>query len=222
VLFRSPRSLQGKLDEFVSVADFGAVNDGSTDCTAAFQNAFLELFRNTNAEYKKVLLVPNGHYLFLSDLRIPSTAIIRGETENGAVLHIANNDIVFITEAGDDINTSVTAATRPVNVKISNLTISRTTGQFNLTGLGNSSFSDVTFEGEYTIPATDITTSPDLQSAAVFWENNILDIPVTDITFINCSFNNNLISVKAVQSFPTTTVVNFDNCKFIVFPLFDK
>ena len=215
IVYSVPRSLQGKLDEFVSVADFGAVNDGSTDCTAAFQNAFLELFRNTNVDYKKVLLVPNGNYLFLSDLRIPSTAIIRGETENGAVLNVANNDILFITAAGDDISTSVTAATRPVNVKISNLTISRTTGQFNLSGLGKSLFSDVTFEGEYTIPATDITTSPDLSSAAVFWENNILDIPVSDVTFSNCSFKNNLISVKAVQSFPTATVVNFNNCKFI-------
>ena len=33
------RSLQNKLDEYVSVTDFGAVADGSTDCVAAFQNA---------------------------------------------------------------------------------------------------------------------------------------------------------------------------------------
>jgi hypothetical protein len=47
------RSLQTKLDEYVSVLDFGAVPDGSTDCTAAFQNALTELFRNTTPEFKK-------------------------------------------------------------------------------------------------------------------------------------------------------------------------
>jgi hypothetical protein len=41
-----PRSLQNKLDEFVSVVDFGAVGDGSTDCLEAFQNALDQLFRN--------------------------------------------------------------------------------------------------------------------------------------------------------------------------------
>ena len=39
------RSLQNKLDETVSVIDFGAVPDGSTDCTAAFETAFTQLFK---------------------------------------------------------------------------------------------------------------------------------------------------------------------------------
>ena len=65
------RSLQGKLDERVSVLDFGAIADGSTDCTAAFENAFSELFLNTDEKYKKPLFVPNGVYMFTSDLRIP-------------------------------------------------------------------------------------------------------------------------------------------------------
>lgn len=215
IIYSEPRSLQGKLDEYVSVADFGAVNDGSTDCTAAFQNAFLELFRNTNPNYKKVLLVPNGEYLFLSNLRIPSTAIIRGETQNGAVLNIGSNDILFITEAGDDISTSVTSVTRPKNVDISNLTISRTSGQVTLTGLGDSKFSNVTFKGEYVIPAIDITTSPLSLSAALFWENSIIDIQVDNVTFDQCVFENNTISLKCVQSFPTETKLYFNGCKFI-------
>ena len=214
IVYSVSRSLQGKLDEYVSVADFGAVNDGSTDCTAAFQNAFLELFRNTNSDYKKVLLVPNGEYLFLSNLRIPSTAIIRGETEKGAVLNIADNDILFITEAGDDISTSVTSVTRPRNVDISNLTIKRTSGQFTLTGLGDSKFSNVTFKGEYEIPTVDITTSPLSQSAALFWENSIIDIQVDNITFNQCSFENNNVAIKFLQSSPTETKLYFNNCKF--------
>jgi hypothetical protein len=50
------RSLQSKIDEIeVSVVDFGAINDGSTDCVTAFENAFTELFKITNENYKKRL-----------------------------------------------------------------------------------------------------------------------------------------------------------------------
>ena len=72
------RSLQSKIDETVSVADFGAVGDGSTNCVTAFETAFTELFRNANDVYKKTLLIPNGEYLFTSDFVVPSGAILRG------------------------------------------------------------------------------------------------------------------------------------------------
>jgi hypothetical protein len=143
-----PRSLQGKLDEYVSVADFGAVGDGSTDCVAAFETAFTQLFRNVNENYRKVLLVPNGEYLFTSGLSIPSGTIIRGETENGVVLNIGDNNIRFVTIAGEEVS-EFDSSNRPVNVNISNLTISRVTGQIVLSGVADSEFDNVTFKGEY-------------------------------------------------------------------------
>ena len=51
------RSLQARLDEFVAVLDFGAVGDGITDCVAAFETAFTQLFRNLDSNYKKVLII---------------------------------------------------------------------------------------------------------------------------------------------------------------------
>ena len=43
------RSLQSKIDEIhVSVRDFGAIGDGSTDCVTAFETAAAQLFRNTD------------------------------------------------------------------------------------------------------------------------------------------------------------------------------
>jgi len=67
-----PRSLQSKLDEYVSVTDFGAVGDGVTDCVEAFETAFQQLFQNVDPTLKKYLLIPNGEYYFASDLTIPS------------------------------------------------------------------------------------------------------------------------------------------------------
>ena len=74
------RGLQSKIDEIqVSVVDFGAIPDGSTDSTLAFTTAIDELFKNSNDKFKKILAVPNGVYLFLDDLIIPSNVLIKGE-----------------------------------------------------------------------------------------------------------------------------------------------
>lgn len=143
-----PRSLQTKLDEYVSVADFGAIGDGSTDCVLAFETAFTELFRNVNTNYRKVLVVPNGEYLFLSDLRMPSGVLLRGETALGAVLNIGPNNIRFIASNGDEI-ANFDSTNRPININVSNITIQRTTGQFVLSGVADSTFNSIKFKGDY-------------------------------------------------------------------------
>jgi hypothetical protein len=145
-----PRSLQSKTDEYVSVADFGAVGDGSTDCVFAFQTAFEQLFRNPNTNYRKVLTIPNGEYLMASDLAIPSNVIMRGETQLGAILNIGDNNIRFITSEGLEF-VDFDSTNRPVNVEISNLTINRRAGQLVLSGVADSRLDRVKFLGEYTL-----------------------------------------------------------------------
>ena len=54
------RTVQNKLTEFVSIKDFGAVGDGSTDTTAAFTNAV----NAVNAAGGGTVWVPAGNYLF--------------------------------------------------------------------------------------------------------------------------------------------------------------
>ena len=208
-----PRELQYKLDEYVSVADFGAVGDGSTDCVTAFETAFTQLFRNVDENYRKVLLVPNGEYLFLTDIRIPSGVILRGETELGVVLNISSHNVRFITSDGKEI-ADFTSTNRPTNVTISNLTIKRTTGQLVLSGLGSSTLDSVKFKGEYSLGNTvsSLTTEP----SAVVWNNDIEGIKVTDITFKSCTFEANSINIKCVQTVAFDTTVKFDNCRFFI------
>lgn len=208
-----PRTLQGKLDEYVSVADFGAVGDGSTDCVAAFTNAFNELFKNVNENFRKVLMVPNGEYLFTSGLAIPSGVILKGETQDGAVLNIGANSIRFVTSTGLEI-ASFDSTNRPQNIEISNLTIKRVTGQVVLSGVANSVFDNVLFKGEYNLGNTvaSYTTEP----AAVFWNNNLAGIKVNNISFKGCKFEANSISVKCVQTVAFDTAVKFVDCEFFV------
>jgi hypothetical protein len=207
-----PRSLQSKADETVSVADFGAVGDGSTDCVAAFETAFTELFRNANENYKKELIIPNGEYLFTSDLAVPNGVILRGETQLGAILNIGDNNIRLITSQGLEL-ADFNSTNRPHNLQWSNFTIKRTTGTLTLSGLSESRFQSVRFLGEYTLgDAVTLATEP----AAIFWQNTVIGTRAHNIVFDECVFQENSISVKCLQSNTFDTVVRFHNCKFFV------
>lgn len=207
------RSLQGKLDEYVSVTDFGAVGDGSTDCVLAFENAFSQLFRNVNVNYRKVLMIPNGEYLFTSDLTIPSNAILQGETQTGTILNIGSNNIRFITSTGLEL-AEFSSANRPQNIKISNLSMQRTTGQIALSGVANSTFENVNVSGEYILGAAIDTLAS--EPAAIFWENGLIGTRVTDILIKNCLFVGNSIAVKCLQSLAYDSEIRFEACKFLV------
>lgn len=208
-----PRSLQSKLDETVSVADFGAVGDGSTDCVLAFETAFAQLFRNANSNFKKVLLVPNGEYLFTSDLKIPSDVILSGETQLGVILNIGPNNIRFVTSTGLEI-ADFDSTNRPKNVNIENLTVRRTSGQVTFSGVADSLIDRVKFEGEYALG--DAVVSIVSEPSAVFWENILAGTRVENLKFKDCVFEGNSIGVKCNQSSVFDTTVHFDNCKFFV------
>ena len=207
------RTLQTKLDEYVSVADYGASGDGATDNVAAFERAFDELFKNVNDDYKKVLLVPNGEYIFNSDLEIPDSVILRGETELGAILNIGSNNINFVTSTGLTFN-NFDSSNRPRNIDISNLTIKRTTGQVDISGVGDSKFTNVKFLGGYELgdTVTNIATEP----AAIVWLNNLLGTRVHDVRFKKCKFEANSLSIKCSQTSVFESAVYWEDCEFFV------
>jgi len=206
------RSLQSKEDETVSVADFGAVGDGSTDCVTAFETAFTELFRNANENYKKELIIPNGEYLFTSDLAVPNGVILRGETQLGAILNIGDNNIRLITSQGLEL-ADFNSTNRPHNLQWSNFTIKRTTGTLTLSGLAESRFQSIRFLGEYNLGnAVTLATEP----AAIFWQNTVIGTRAHNLVFDECVFEQNAVSAKCLQSDVFDTVVRFHNCKFFV------
>jgi len=208
-----PRSLQSKLDEYVSITDFGAIGDGSTDCTAIFQTAFTQLFRNANSNYKKTLLIPNGEYLISGNLAIPSNAIIKGETLLGSVINIGANNIRFVTSNGTEL-AGFDSSNRPQDVEISNLTFARSSGSIIISGLVDSVFDRVKFKGEYRLG--DIVTSVAAETAAVVWLNTLAGTRVNNVQFKSCQFDSNSVSAKCSQTVAFETTMIFDNCKFLV------
>ena len=208
-----PRSLQSKLDEYVSVADFGAIGDGSTDCVLAFETAFAQLFKNANDNFKKILLIPNGEYLFTSGLAIPSGVILQGETQERTILNIGANTIRFVTSTGLEV-ADFNSSNRPQNIQLKNLIIQRTTGQTTFSGVANSLIENVTFRGDYVLG--DNVSSLAAEPAAVFWNNDLSGIKVDNLKFVSCQFESNSIAVKCNQTTIFDTAIKFIDSKFFV------
>lgn len=154
------RSLQNKLDEFVSVLDFGAVGDGLFDNADSFEKAFSDLYQDRgvgNNVYKKVLFVPSGEYLFSRSIRIPSDVILVGESREGTTLIFPNSfGIKFVILNPDNPLEFITDTTLwdgnfPQNIHISNLTILSSGNQngVDITGSRFVLFENVNFHSNY-------------------------------------------------------------------------
>ena len=83
------RSLIAKLDERVSVKDYGAVGDGTTDDTGAIQLAITDLYtRTTDLAARRILFFPAGIYTITNAITIPSNAYLAGEgRENSLIVY---------------------------------------------------------------------------------------------------------------------------------------
>jgi hypothetical protein len=210
VPFSVARSFQNKLDEYVSVFDFGALGDGVSNNVSAFETAFTQLYQNTIETFKKVLVVPNGEYIFDTDLRVPSYVQLVGETKHGVVLKFSNGyGLKFVNEI-KEIPDVLGPSTRPENIKIGNLTVE--SAMSDISGSRFVLFENVAFKGNYTL--SNPTMFPQEQSAGLEWKNNLVGVETTDIKFKTCTFKNLPIAVKVQQTILSETKILFDDCDF--------
>jgi hypothetical protein len=81
------QSLQGRLDSFAVVTDFGATGDGVTDDTAAINRALFQLYcREVNPQIRRSLFFPAGVYLITGTLLIPPYALLYGEGAESSIV----------------------------------------------------------------------------------------------------------------------------------------
>lgn len=114
------RNLQDKLNETVSVKDFGAVGDGVTDDTAAIQAAIDTLRANPRTEPDQTELhIPHGTYKTTSTLDFTSvhhvlisgTGIIRGDFDGYLVSMTSSQWLRFSDISFEQINTGSSSGT---------------------------------------------------------------------------------------------------------------
>ena len=80
------RTVRDKLDEVISVKDFGAVGEGVTDDRAAIQAAI----DHASSLGGGFVDFPAGTFLIGSTLLLPSKVILRGQGRAGTVIKVAN------------------------------------------------------------------------------------------------------------------------------------
>jgi len=119
------RTLESKLQETISVLDFGAVGDGVADDTDALQNAI-------NAAENNKLYIPAGTYIIQTlSLLVPSNITIYGNGIGRTILKAGNS--ASVPTSGAIFNNS--------NIPSNVLTVNSTTLNTNIT------ISDMTLDG---------------------------------------------------------------------------
>lgn len=84
------RTLGDKLDDYVSVRDFGAVGDGITDDTAAINRAIANLYKSnligSQPLVRRTLFFPTGHYITSGVINLLPFVTIRGEGKDATII----------------------------------------------------------------------------------------------------------------------------------------
>ena len=197
------RTLQRKLDEHVSVKDFGAVGDGVEDDTDAIERALYQLFAiNSNEEVRRTLFFPAGVYKVIRTLKVPTYAKIYGEGKNSSTIKQTTDSITAIELADSkqqtDPNIGTNSATIPSFIEINDISIehSGTLGGdvVKIVATRNCIFRRVNFKG-----ATGAAVSAGTGKSCInIGRTNQIDpetslvYPTTNIVFEQCDIRNNV------------------------------
>jgi len=106
------RTLQSKLDDFVSITDFGVVpSTTATDITTNLVNAINDLFYNGASSFdyqrrdaRRRLLIPAGNYYISSAVELPPYAVIHGEGKGLTTLTLINSSTYMFKTIDADGN----------------------------------------------------------------------------------------------------------------------
>jgi len=125
------RTIQAKLDDIVSVKDFGAKGDGLTDDTEAINRALYEIYCKTLVPAaRKRLYFPAGRYIVSDGIRVPSNAILFGEGAGNTIIQQTADpsfiEYVMITADSQqqiDAQIGYNGATLPRDIVIQDMTL---------------------------------------------------------------------------------------------------
>lgn len=207
------RTFQRKLDEWVSVRDFGALGDGVTDDTEAINRTILQVYGQSylqgNTRVRRTIKFEAGTYIVNSALiKLPPWIRLIGDGKDSSFIKFTGAGYLLKTcdasYAVDGlIGSGVT--TLPKHISIENLTIHSTVDQdlIILDSASHVNFHSVQFLG----PLSGVNSSG--SSAAVRLVAN--DSGPTNINFDFCSF----VGVRnAVVSDVSSSNVKFNACYF--------
>ncbi len=208
------RTIQQRLDDYVSVKDFGATGDDSTADITAIQNAIDEIYKDTDKDdtrSRRVLFFPAGTYRINAALKIPPYAHLVGEGPDKTIIRNSGNNAVMVTQddegnVGSNIGNS--SATTPRQIQISNMTLRNTVayGGISLDRVTKGYFNNVKFQGSYASGGADASNSK-----GVTVTNSTAVYTTTNIVFNQCQFTK---FARLVDISNDSTSIRFHGCDF--------
>ena len=207
------RTLQARLDDYVSVKEFGAVGDDSTADVVAIQRAIDELYSDTDqddARSRRILFFPAGTYKIAASLTIPPYAHLVGEGPDKTIIKNSASAPALVTEDDDGQgygNIGDSSATTPTQIQISNMTI-RTTVAYGGLSIDNATkvfVNNVKFQGTYVSGGSDDSNSKGVTVRST------TALPCANVVFDQCQFTG---FARLVDLSFDVTNVRFTNCDF--------
>jgi len=208
------RTSANRLDDYVSVKDFGALGDDSTADITAIQNAIDEIYKDTDKDdtrSRRKLFFPAGTYRINAALKIPPYANLVGEGPDKTIIRNSGNNAVMVMqddEGNVGANIGNSSATTPTQIQISDMTLRNTVayGGISLDRVTKGYFNNVKFQGSYASGGADASTSKGVtvaHSSAVY--------STTNIVFNQCQFTK---FARLVDLSFNATNIRFHNCDF--------
>jgi hypothetical protein len=208
------RTLQKRLDDYVSVKDFGATGDDSTADVTAIQNAIDEIYKDTDKDdtrSRRVLFFPAGTYRINAALKIPPYAHLVGEGPDKTIIRNSGNNAVMVMqddEGNVGANIGNSSATTPTQIQISNMTVRNSVayGGVSLDRVTKAYFNNVKFQGSYASGGSDASNSK-----GVTVTNSTALYTTTNIVFNQCQFTK---FARLVDISYNSTNIRFHDCDF--------
>lgn len=213
------RTLQNKLDDFVTAADFGMTGDVTQDATEKLQRALDQLYLNvdkTSENSKVVLHFAPGIYSVSDTIYIPpqvslvgagkDKTIIRNSTTNATAFKSVNADSSIGSYADHSTTTTINQCAN-ISIKDLNLETTQDNVLLQLDSCRNSAFENISFNGAWDVTTDGIVVT----NAAIVLNNLTSSITSNNLVFNNCEFNHFAYGVYSDWD------VNFNkwhNCSF--------
>jgi hypothetical protein len=225
------RSLQSRLDDQVSIKNFGVVADENIGVGASFQRAIDELYINSATKgdptSRVILFVDPGIYNIDVTLYIPPYATIIGAGPDKTILKFTNSSVAMMTvnelstpgnPAIDEsaVDSATTFNNQARFIQIENLSIQAAAGQVGLhvNSCSNSRFNNLKITSSWAIGSA----IPAIVQGALPTNTGILLDSLSTIVktdknvFYNCNIENFAYGVSGNQNITNNV---FSNCKFL-------